>query len=79
LPPEKECPDWRDWRRERNCRQTLSAAFSITYEPHKLQWMLTGESQTSLEVTACGLAARRLVHSQPLQERLSDGKIIHFR
>jgi hypothetical protein len=44
LPPEKECPDWRDWRRERNCRQTLSAAFSITYEPHKWRWMLTRES-----------------------------------
>jgi hypothetical protein len=42
---EKECPDWRDWRRERNCRRTLSGPFSMTYEPHKAGWMLTGESR----------------------------------
>jgi uncharacterized protein YjiS (DUF1127 family) len=23
----KECPEWRDWRRERNCQQTLSSWF----------------------------------------------------
>jgi hypothetical protein len=32
------------WRRERNCRQTLSAAFSMTYEPHEARWMLPRES-----------------------------------
>ena len=32
------------WRRERNCRQTLSAAFSMTYKTHTLRWMLPGES-----------------------------------
>src|SRR5918996_155382 len=45
-------PDWRaerrtlkaSWRRERNCRQNLSALFSTTYESHKLRWMLPGES-----------------------------------
>jgi hypothetical protein len=31
-------------RRERNCRRTLSAAFSMTYEPHKSCWKLPGES-----------------------------------
>jgi hypothetical protein len=32
------------WRRDRTCRQTLSAAFSKAYEPHKMRWMLPGES-----------------------------------
>ena len=36
----KECPDWASWRRERSCRQTLSGPFSMTYEPHKMRWML---------------------------------------
>jgi hypothetical protein len=29
---------------ERNCRQTLSGPPSMTYESHKLLWMLPGES-----------------------------------
>jgi len=46
------------WRRERNCRQTLSGAFSMTYEPHKLRWMLPGESRgchgsSELRADAC--------------------------
>jgi hypothetical protein len=32
------------WWRERCCQQNLSGAFSMGYEPHRLQWMLTGES-----------------------------------
>ena len=40
----RDCPHRQYWRRERNCRQTLSAAISIAYEPHKMRWMLTGES-----------------------------------
>ena len=40
----RDCPCRTSWRRERNCRQTLSAAFSMTYEPHQF-WMLTGESR----------------------------------
>jgi hypothetical protein len=34
-----------NWRRERNCRPTLSGPFSMTYKPHKLRWMLPGESR----------------------------------
>jgi hypothetical protein len=41
---QKECADWGNWRRERHCRRPPSAAFSMGYEPHKLRWMLTGES-----------------------------------
>jgi hypothetical protein len=40
----RDCPQGQCWRRERNCRQTLSFAISMSYAPHKLRWMLTGES-----------------------------------
>ena len=40
----RDCPHRSCWRRERNCRQTLSAAFSMGYEPHKLRWVLPRES-----------------------------------
>jgi NAD(P)-dependent dehydrogenase (short-subunit alcohol dehydrogenase family) len=39
----RDCPQGACWRRERNCRQTLSGAFSMTYEPHKMRWMLPRE------------------------------------
>ena len=51
LGPEKECPEWADWRGERFCRQTLSSAFSMGYEPHRLLWMLPGESRTAAAVS----------------------------
>ena len=35
----RDCPHGQCWRRERNCRRTLSAAFSMTYELHRLRWM----------------------------------------
>jgi hypothetical protein len=41
---EKERPDWRDWRTKRNPGRTLSFVKSMAYKPHKLQWMLPGES-----------------------------------
>jgi hypothetical protein len=40
------------WRRDRNCRRTLSAAFSMSYELHKLRWMLPGESRPAVRVSA---------------------------
>jgi hypothetical protein len=54
--PGKECPEWRDWRRERTCHQTLSGPFSMAYEPHKSRWMLTGESRPVLRRFPPGLA-----------------------
>jgi hypothetical protein len=27
------------WRRDRNCRRTLSLAISMSYEPHKFWWV----------------------------------------
>ena len=46
----RECRPKASWRRERNCRRTLSAAFSMTYKPHKSWWMLTRESRACFGV-----------------------------
>jgi hypothetical protein len=45
------------WR-ERNCRQAISAAFSMSYELHQSRWMLTRESSPCLAVCACCAGGR---------------------
>ena len=41
--PERRLQPLMSWRSDGNCRRTLSAAFSMGYEPHKMRWMLPGE------------------------------------
>jgi hypothetical protein len=41
---QKECADWGNWRRERNCQQTFSFAISMGYELHKPWWVLFRDS-----------------------------------
>jgi hypothetical protein len=49
------------WRRERNCQQTLSAAFSMSYELHSFRWVLTRESCVPLAFAPTA-APYRLLH-----------------
>jgi hypothetical protein len=52
----KECPDWRDWRRERNCRQTLSFAESMAYEPHNCGGCCLENLDATLAVSSAATA-----------------------
>jgi hypothetical protein len=72
---QRECRPKVSWRRERNCRQTLSEPISMGYEPHKFQCMLTGESLNSCrrvpERPPASVAVRLTRASGPLRPPLS--------
>jgi hypothetical protein len=63
----RSCRRWR----ERNCRQTLSAAI---YEPHKMGWMLPRESRAQIgAVLNAGIDRSASARGQRVRHRMRSG------
>jgi hypothetical protein len=71
---QRDCRPSVSWRSERSCRRTLSGPISRSYEPHKLRWVLPGES-CLLSRFPTDAALRRSVrgHERPLWGRSNSG------